>query len=169
MKMLFTLIFSFLAAAADDSLLVRAIADNVLENYKIEYVDRATKEVYPSLETIKEGSDVRIGCKFMDWHYSTGILNSAMVRLSEFTADDRYAEYARMQVDYCLASYPFFAEGPAEDHRPFHFLRKFRELDHVGTECAALIRLVEKYPHLKKSYLSYIEEIKFLLFLYSII
>ena len=158
MKMLFTLIFSFLAAAADDSLLVRAIADNVLENYKIEYVDRATKEVYPSLETINEGSDVRIGCKFMDWHYSTGILNSAMVRLSEFTADDRYAEYARMQVDYCLASYPFFAEGPAEDHRPFHFLRKFRELDHVGTECAALIRLVEKYPHLKKSYLSYIEK-----------
>ena len=139
----------FSLVAGNDSLLVRNIADNVLESYRIEYVDRATKEVYTSLESIKEGPEVRIGCKFMDWHYSTGILNSAMIHLSEFTADDRYAEYARKQVDYCLESYPFFTQGPAEDHRPFHFLRKFRELDHIGTECAALIRLVEKYPHLK--------------------
>lgn len=162
MKRCFILIlvsFSYFSlVAGNDSLLVRNIADNVLESYRIEYVDRATKEVYTSLESIKEGAEVRIGCKFMDWHYSTGILNSAMMHLSEFTADDRYAEYARKQADYCLASYPFFAEGPAEDHRPFHFLRKFRELDHVGTECAALIRLVEKYPHLKKSYMPYIDK-----------
>lgn len=162
MRRYFTLIFlafsSFAAFAGNDSLLVRSIADNVLESYRVEYVDRSTKEKYPSLEDIRKGADVRIGCKFMDWHYSTGILNSAMVHLSEFTADDRYAEYARKQADYCLASYPFFAEGPSEDHRPFHFLRKFRELDHVGTECAALIRLVEKYPSLKKSYLRYIKK-----------
>jgi rhamnogalacturonyl hydrolase YesR len=158
MRTLIILISCLLSSAGNDSLLVRSIADNVLESYRIEYVDRATKEVYTSLESIKEGAEVRIGCKFMDWHYSTGILNSAMMHLSEFTADDRYAEYARNQVDYCLESYPFFTQGPAEDHRPFHFLRKFRELDHVGTECAALIRLVEKYPHLKKSYLPYIEK-----------
>lgn len=150
--------FAISASAADsDSLLIRRIADSVLENYRVEYVDRKTKEVYQSVQSIPEDADVRLGCKFMDWHYSTGILNSAMIHLSKFTGDDSYAEYAKRQVDYSLETYPFFAEGPAEDHRPFHFLRKFRELDHVGTECAALIRLVEKYPHQKRHYRPYIE------------
>ena len=154
-------LFIFLAisasAADSDSLLIRRIADNVLESYRVEYVDRKTKDVYHSAESVRSGADVRIGCKFMDWHYSTGILNSAMLRLSEYTGDDSYAEYAKKQVDYCLETYPCFSEGPADDHRPFHFLRKFKELDHVGTECAALIRLVEKYPHLKGAYGPYIE------------
>ena len=154
-------LFIFLAisasAADSDSLLIRRIADNVLESYRVEYIDRKTKEVYHSAESVRSGADVRIGCKFMDWHYSTGILNSAMLHLSEYTGDDSYAEYAKKQVDYCLETYPCFSEGPADDHRPFHFLRKFKELDHVGTECAALIRLVEKYPHLKGSYGPYIE------------
>ncbi len=92
----------------------------------------------------------------MDWHYSTGLLNSAMLHVSEFTGDERYSGYARMQAGYCLSNYERFSAGPGEDHRAFHFLRKFRELDHVGTECTALIGLVEKYPECRKEYMPFI-------------
>ncbi len=160
------MIFSLFIAAdlyggsiREDSLLLLKVADRVLQDYETVYIDKTAGMRYTSVEDVADRRNVRIGCKFMDWHYSTGILNMAMMEFSDFTGDPRYAGYAAAQVEYCLNTYLEFSlddSGSAQDHRPFHFLRKYNELDHLGPEGAALIMLSGKFPDNAGKYEKYI-------------
>ena len=126
------LCIAFTAAAApkesrDDIPLVKAVADGVIHS-----ADTA---------------------KYMDWHYSTGILDQAMMRLYRLTGDERYKDYAIRHIDYCLAHYNDY---PSSSSR-LHFLRKFRELDHMGAECAGMMEVLADAPDKKAGYDAYIE------------
>ena len=142
--------------AADDEALLRRVADKVLADYRTAYVDRATGKEYASPQEIPSGARVRIACKYMDWHYSLGVLNLSLLKMADRFGEERYADFVERQIDYALSVYECFGVGEGEDHEPFHFLRKFNELDHCGAECAAMIELMARRPGKKALYEPYV-------------
>lgn len=142
--------------ASDDGALLRRVADKVLADYHIGYIDRATNRCYASAEEIPAGARVRIACKYMDWHYSLGVLDMAMLRMAERFGEEKYADFVERQIGYALSAYRHFGVEAGADHEPFHFLRKFNELDHCGAECAAMICLAARRPAVAEAYAPYI-------------
>lgn len=121
-----SLLIAAYGSVLTDAELVQSVADKVLDAYKVEYT--------------QQNGEYRCANKYLNWHYSTGILNSAMIEYADFTGDRKYAEYARKQAEYCLANWERFVPIPGiEDWQPFYGLRRFDELDFVGTQCGALM------------------------------
>ena len=60
----------------------------------------------------------------------------------------------------CPFGLPEFGVTQGEDHEPYHFLRKFNELDHCGAECAAMIELAARRPAKTEAYAPYIERLR---------
>lgn len=145
------------SSATDDEMLLRRVADRVVADYRISYVDRNSGREYASLEEIPSGARVRIGCKYMDWHYSLGVLNMAMLKMADRFGEDRYVDFVECQIDYALSAYGLFGVTEGEDHEPFHFLRRFNELDHCGAECGAMIDLMARRPAKSAAYQRYVE------------
>lgn len=144
-------------SASDDEALLRRVAERVVADYRIGYTDRATRQHYDSVEEIPAGARVRLACKYMDWHYSLGVLDMAMLRMGDRFGEAKYVDFAQRQIDYALSVYRRFGVSAGEDHEPYHFLRKFNELDHCGAECAAMIELAARRPGRTEAYAPYIE------------
>ena len=124
---------------------VKSLADRVIDNYKVEFFTPDTKPVhhYTRVEDIPRHTHVRAGNNFFDWTYTTGILNSSLVQLSEVTGDKHYVEYALRQIEFPLANYNRVDPKPDADvdWNVFYALRRYDELDFVGTQNGALIDL----------------------------
>lgn len=151
------LLFPPRSAASDDEALLRRVADKVLADYRTGYTDRATGRFYASPDDIPAGTRVRFACKYMDWHYSLGVLNMAMLRMADRFGEAGYVDFVERQIDCALSAYRKFGVTQGEDHEPYHFLRKFNELDHCGAECAAMIELAARRPAKTEAYMPYIE------------
>lgn len=151
------LLFPPRSAASDDEALLRRVADKVLADYRTGYTDRATGRFYASPDDIPAGTRVRFACKYMDWHYSLGVLNMAMLRMADRFGEAGYVDFVERQIDSALSAYRKFGVTQGEDHEPYHFLRKFNELDHCGAECAAMIELAARRPAKTEAYMPYIE------------
>lgn len=130
---------------ASDTEILRSVADKVISSYKVEY-------------RTEDNGEIHCTNKYFNWNYSTGILNSAMIELAALTGDRKYADYAKMQVDYCLANWMKFSPVPGKtDWQPFYGLRRFNELDFVGTQCGALMDIEDEFgtdeyePYIQKA------------------
>lgn len=141
------LTFALLAAQPDGKLgdldVVKSLADRVIANYKIEFFTPDTDPVayYTRVEDIPRNTHVRAAANFFDWTYTTGILNSSLVQLAEVTGDSSYVAYAQMQMAYPLANYNRIDPKPGNvvDWNVFYALRRYDELDFVGTQNGAVI------------------------------
>ena len=124
---------------------VKSLADRVIANYRIEFFTPDTQPVqhYTRVEDIPRQTHVRAGANFFDWTYTTGILNSSLVQLAEATGDESYIRYALKQVEYPLSNYNKVDPKPGNvvDWNVFYALRRYDELDFVGTQNGALIDL----------------------------
>lgn len=124
---------------------VRGVADKVLANYRIEFVNQKTGKVYKTPEEFPKSADIEVRNRFFDWHYTTGILNSALIQLTEITGDDKYVGYVKKQIEYPIANWKKVNARPTgTDWNPFYGLRRYDELDFVGTENGALMDLNRK-------------------------
>ena len=83
------LLFPRRSAASNDEALLRRVADKVLADYRTGYTDRATGRFYVSPDEIPAGTRVRFACKYMDWHYSLGVLDMAISSNGRSTAPFR--------------------------------------------------------------------------------
>lgn len=142
------LAFALLAGPAGSGKLgdmdaVKSLADRVIENYKIGFYTPETGKQYTCIEEIPRQTHVRAKYPFFDWTYTTGILNSSLVQLAELTGDESYVEYALKQVEYPLSGYKRVDPKPGgvTDWNVFYALRRYDELDFVGTQNGALIDL----------------------------
>ena len=124
---------------------VRSLADRVIADYKIGFFtpDTQPQQFYTRVEDIPRQTHVRAQYNFFDWTYTTGILNSSLVRLAEITGDESYVRYALKQVEYPLSNYDKVDPKPGGvvDWNVFYGLRRYDELDFVGTQNGALIDL----------------------------
>ena len=140
------LLFLLLAAApakttVEDSTVVRQIADYIVNIYKTGYVSGKDWKFYEKATDIPADEEIRSVTNYANWHYTTGIINSALLQYAAYTGDNKYADHTVKHVTYCLQEWDKVRPSvtPTGDWHPHHGLRRFDELDFVGPECGALI------------------------------
>ena len=125
----------------DNASVVRRIADRIIENYQTGYISGADGKSYEHAPDIPQDQEIRLKSNYAAWHYTTGIINSALLEYSAYCGDSKYADHTVKQTAYSLQEWNTVRPSvtPTGDWHPFHGLRRFDELDFVGTECGALI------------------------------
>ncbi len=144
-----------------DEIIVRRVADYIIENGELAFKDIITGKIYKSTNEIPEGANVRFLNPFGEWHYTNGVLNMALINLSKFTGDKKYADYAAAHVAFGMDNYKYFQKRYNKDkdgphyNFPFGQLWTMRELDDCGAMGASMIDVYENVK--RDDYKKYIE------------
>ncbi len=145
-----------------DELVVRRVADYILEHGELSFKDVNTGKIYKSTKEIPEGAKVTFTSPFGEWHYTDGVLNMALIDLSNFLEDKKYADYAAAQIAFGMDNYKYFEKRYNKDIDGPHYLYPFgqlwtmRELDDCGAMGASMI---DVYQTVKRDdYKEYIEK-----------
>jgi len=144
-----------------DEIVVRRVADYILQHGELGFKDVNTGEVFKSTKNVPEGAKLRFLNSFGEWHYTNGVLNMALINLSKFTGDKKYSDYAAAHVAFGMDNYKYFQarynkekDGPHYNF-PFGQLWTMRELDDCGAMGASMI---DVYEFVKRDdYKQYIE------------
>ncbi len=147
----------------EDEKVIRLIADNILDETAYGFVSWQDRKVYDSTNDIPDDVMVRLQSKYMEWHYTNGVLNMAMIDLAEFLKEDKYFDFAAKHVEFGMDNYKFFEkrfkkyEGKIRHYRfPLGQLWTMQELDDCGAMGASMIDVYEKVK--RKDYKTYIED-----------
>ena len=132
-----------LRGALDDASLVRQVADRILDSYSTEYRDIRDGAVYDKADNLPNDADIRLCSDYANWHYTTGIINSTLLEYAALSGEEKYVSYVKQQTDFCLEEYRKIRPmvSPTGDWHPMYGLRRYDELDFVGTQCGALMEL----------------------------
>lgn len=174
MKRIFLLIIAFALASAE--LLAQAtlkadelastIANRIISETPYTFINKQTKQTYTSLKNIPFTMDMKVTSKYNDWHYTNGVLQIAMLELSELLKDEKYAAYVdkNMQFVFQKDNLNYFKRQFDESFKQggwrsvrnlsWHMIFRNKRLDDNGPMGASLIDLYMKKPN--KSYLDYI-------------
>jgi unsaturated rhamnogalacturonyl hydrolase len=166
MKNLF-LLCSFLALASatrgqeqnNDEIVVRRIADYIIDNTSLTFTSTDGKQIYNSTKDIPDNVEVRLTSTFGEWHYTNGVLNMAMIDLANFTGESKYFDYAANHVAFGMDNYKFFQKRFKGDRPHYNFpfgqLWTMKELDDCGAMGASMIDVYQKVK--RPDYKEYIE------------
>lgn len=169
MKQIITFVLVFFLTAITyaqgndvDELVVRRVADYILEHGELSFKDVNNGKIYKSTKDIPEDAKVTFSNPFGEWHYTNGVLNMALIDLSDFLGDKKYAGYAAAHVAFGMDNYKFFEkrydrkkDGPHYLY-PLGQLWTMDELDDFGAMGASMI---DVYQTIKRDdYKEYIEK-----------
>ena len=83
-----------------DEAVTRRIANYILEHSEFAFSDIANKQTYQSTKDIPDDVEVKFKSPFGEWHYTMGVLNMAMVNLSNFLNEDKYFDFAAKHIAF---------------------------------------------------------------------
>ncbi len=136
-----------------DSTVVKKIADNVLKNDAFQFEGVFNKQIYNSGKDIPDTTTVRFKSSYAGWFYVNGVLNMAMIDLSNFLNDEKYANHAIQHISFSMDNYKYFENRKQTKARryPFSQIINMRELDDCGAMGASVIEVYRKNnkPELK--------------------
>jgi unsaturated rhamnogalacturonyl hydrolase len=145
-----------------DEMVVRRVADYILEHGELSFTDVNTGKIYKSTKDIPEGAKVKFTTPFGEWHYTDGVLNMALVDLSNYLGDKKYFDYAAAQIAFGMDNYKYFQDRYNAEKDGPHYLFPFGqlwtmdELDDFGAMGASMIDI---YNSVKRDdYKAYIEK-----------
>ena len=144
-----------------DELVVRRVADYILEHGELSFTDVNTGKIYKSTKDVPDNAVLKLSNPFGEWHYTNGVLNMAFINLSNFLGDKKYSDYAAAHIAFGMDNYKYFqkrykAEYGPHYYFPFGQLWTMRELDDCGAMGASMI---EVYNTVKRDdYKEYIEK-----------
>ena len=69
------------------------IADRIVASTTYEFVNKQTGEVYTSLQGVKPDKNVKVKSKYLDWHYTNGVTNLALMELGDKLGTKKYEEF----------------------------------------------------------------------------
>jgi rhamnogalacturonyl hydrolase YesR len=152
MYKLFMLTLALSLGAADfaqkkdiDEIIVRSIADYILDHTTFEYVSRSTEQTYKSTKEIPENVEVRFRDQFTEWGYTMGVLNMAMIDLGAYLNEEKYTNYPVRHVANGMDNYKFFQKRFKNDRPhyrwPYGQLWTMKELDDCGAMGASVIEV----------------------------
>ena len=145
-----------------DEMVVKRVADYIIEHGELSFTDVNTGKIYKSTKDIPEGAKVKFTTPFGEWHYTDGVLNMALVDLSNFLGDKKYTDYAAAQIAFGMDNYKYFQKRYDSKKDGPHYLFPFGqlwtmdELDDFGAMGASMI---DVYNTVKRDdYKEYIEK-----------
>jgi unsaturated rhamnogalacturonyl hydrolase len=143
-----------------DELVVRRVADYILEHGTLSFKDANTGEIYKTTNDIPEGVRVTFSSPFGEWHYTNGVLNMALINLSDYLGEKKYADFAAAHVAFGMNNYKYFQERYKEEYGP-HYLFPFGQLWTMSEldDCGAIgASMMDVYKTIKRDdYKEYIE------------
>jgi len=166
MKSVFTFCFFFILVLScnsqhndNDEIIVRIIADNILKDAEFSFVGIQNRQIYTATKDIPEDVEVRFKNHLAGWHYTNGVLNMAMINLSNFLGEEKYFDFAAAHIAFGMDNYKFFQKRFKNDRPHYHYplgqLWTMRELDDCGAMGASMIDVYQKVK--RNVYKEYIE------------
>lgn len=153
-------------AAKSPDKLAATVADRVMKETPYRFVDSKTKQTYSNLKNIPFSMDMKVESKYNDWHYTNGVMNIALLELSDQLNDKKYEDYVLENMNFVFDkdNYSFFkkqydeafAEGGWKAIRKlsWHMIFRNKRLDDNGPMGAGLIELQMRKPN--PAFLEYI-------------
>lgn len=144
------------------------IADRILTSTTYDFKNTRTGQTYSSVKGLPLDLDVRVNCKYNNWHYTNGVTNIALMELGDKTGNKQYEEYVLRNMNFVFneGNLDFFrrqydqvkqAEGWRGVRKlSWHMIFRGKRLDDNGPMGASLIELQLRHPH--PSFLQYINE-----------
>jgi len=145
--LILTLVFTILLQAQHSSEVeskVRLIADSILAKTTFSFHDIHNGDFYNSLNNVPDSAQLVLDSPYNDWRYWNGVLNIAMMELSNVLHEPRYKNFAKANVQFCFDSAPYFAKHyNGEDKWSYPFAQFFimEELDDCGAMGASVIEV----------------------------
>jgi rhamnogalacturonyl hydrolase YesR len=129
-----------------DSVALRKIADNILKNDAFQFEGVFNKQTYDSGKDIPDTVAVKFKNSYAGWFYVNGVLNIAMIDLSNFLNDEKYAGHAIKHIYFSMSNYKYFEKFKDSKQRnyPFRQIVNTRELDDCGAMGASVIEVYQK-------------------------
>jgi unsaturated rhamnogalacturonyl hydrolase len=158
----FLTVITFAQSNDVDELVVRRVTDYILEHGELSFKDVNNGKIYKSTKDIPEGAKVTFSSPFGEWHYTDGVLNMALIDLSDFLGDKKYAEYAAAHVAFGMDNYKYFQKRYDREKDGPHYLYPFGqlwtmdELDDFGAMGASMIDVYRTVK--REDYKEYIEK-----------
>lgn len=134
------------------------IADRILSSTTYEFVDAQTGKTYISLKNVALNKAVKVKSKYLDWHYTNGVTNIALMELGnklnkpeyenfvlknmKFIFDEENQSYFRRLYDRTLKEEGWKAVNGVN----WHMIYRNKRLDDNGPMGASLIMLNRNHP-----------------------
>ena len=159
-----SLTFFVLSTFAQDNSLtqqkLKLVADGVLKATTFNFVDKQTGDYFSSTTNIPENVELKPASVYNDWRYWNGVLNIAMIRLSEVVNEKKYQDFAIRNVEFSFDNYKYFEEKYNDEGKwnyPFGQRFILEELDDGGAMGASVIEVYKLDE--QKRYLEYIDQV----------
>ena len=121
-----------------------AISNGILKDATFQLVDQKTGTRYKSTEKIPDAAQLKPESPYNDWRYWNGVLNIAMIRLSEVLNERSYAEFARKNIAFSFDCNKYFQsryDNEGKWNYPFGQFFVMEELDDCGAMGASVIEV----------------------------
>ncbi|MFZ4454584.1 MAG: glycoside hydrolase family 88/105 protein [Bacteroidales bacterium] len=135
-----------------DKQVLSIIADKLVKQADLKFIDKKTGKEYSSTKGVPANADLKFKNKFCNWHYTNGVLNIAMIHLSDYLNDPSYFEFARKHIAFGFDNYQYFEKryNPQRDGNhwkyPLGELFNTKEMDDFG---AMISSTIDEYQHVK--------------------
>jgi unsaturated rhamnogalacturonyl hydrolase len=123
---------------------LRALADGVLKDAAFQFVDSNAGIRYKSTENAPQRVKLSFVSPYNDWRYWNGVLNIAMLKLSDMLNEPAYSGFALKNIAFCFDNYRYFEKKHrGEDKWSYPFGQYFimNELDDCGAIGASVIEV----------------------------
>ncbi|HXI00715.1 MAG TPA: glycoside hydrolase family 88 protein [Sphingobacteriaceae bacterium] len=133
------------AQVRSPEMIVRSVADNVLENTSFRFIDNKTKKTYSSAKEISAITpDIQVESIYNKWHYSNGVMNVGLLQAAKVLGDKKYSEYTARNFDFIFSNLSSFKQGFENKERTeWSTYYRMNILDDYGALSAAILDLNE--------------------------
>ncbi len=137
--------------AAAEEVVVRLVADRIINDIKFGFVGTTSGKTYTSAKEIPAGEQVRLAHEQAGWGYTNGVLNIALLDLSDYLKDPKYAEWVKRHLAQGLENYKEFQARAPQGGNQFGMLYRqihtMRELDDCGAMGASVLELMNRFSY----------------------
>lgn len=144
------------------------IADRILQTTTYDFVNKSTGETIKELKEIPLDKNIKVKSKYLDWHYTNGVTNLALMELGDKLGTSKYEDfvwknmqfifkeehqnYFRTLYDQTLKDEGWLAVRSIN----WHMIYRNKRLDDNGPMGASLVVLNQRHPN--KAFQHYIEQ-----------
>lgn len=144
------------------------IADRILATTTYEFKNAKTGKTYKSVKNLPLDMNVKVACKYNNWHYTNGVTHIALMELADKTGAKKYDDYVFKNMNFVFneGNLDFFKKQYDQAMKDegwygvrklsWHMIFRGKRLDDNGPMGASLIDLQMKHPN--NSFLNYINE-----------
>ncbi len=151
---------SFSQSSKETEIVLRRVADKIVSENVLQFVDSKTGEKYTQLKNDTDLHFLNCATQFCDWEYPSGVLNITMLELGKLLNDKKYIDYSIDTYEFIFNNAPFITEipeGRSKWSTPLGQLFTLEELDDCGAMGSGLIDVYSNYEK-RDDYLAYIKK-----------